>query len=182
MAHDDQHTQSFNLSNSIGSTTRIPILFTQDYEVWALHFEDYVLGIEEHGSTIWQANTVETFAHIGTRRVIKTLKEYNDLLVAHTNMPQDEKVKLMCNIKAFRIILFALQSDTLLLVSSCETAKEIWDRLQELYSGDADLEHSVQTTLLSEFGSFVQGPYETLIQVFNRYNHLLSRLLKYKIA
>ncbi|KAI3700159.1 hypothetical protein L2E82_44778 [Cichorium intybus] len=137
MPHDDQHTQSFNLSSSIGSTAKIPILFNQDYEVWALNFEDYVL---------------------------------------------DEKDKLMCNIKAFRIIRFDLQSDTLRLVSSCETTKEIWDRLQELYSGDADLDHSVQTTLLSEFGSFEQAPNETLIQVFNRYNHLLSRLLKYKIT
>ncbi|KAI3505861.1 hypothetical protein L1887_28170 [Cichorium endivia] len=90
--------------------------------------------------------------------------------------------KLMCNVKAFRIIRFALQADTLRLVSSCETAKEIWDRLQELYSEDADLEHSVQTTLLSDFGSFEKGPEETLTQTFNRYNHLLSRLLKYKIA
>ncbi|KAI3740017.1 hypothetical protein L2E82_30433 [Cichorium intybus] len=182
MAHDDHQTQSFNLSSSISSTTRIPILFTHDYEVWALHFEDYALGIEEHGETIWQAITEGTFVHTTTRRVIKTLKEYNDILVAHTNIPQDEKDKLMCNIKAFRIIRFALQADTLRLVSSCETSKEIWDRLQELYIGDADLEHSVQTTLLSDFGSFEQAPDETLTQTFNRYNHLLSRLLKYKIA
>ncbi|KAI3510498.1 hypothetical protein L1887_17545 [Cichorium endivia] len=154
MAHDDLHSQSFNLSSSIGSTTRIPILFINDYEVWALHFEDYVLGIEEHGSTIWQAITVETFAHTTTMKVIKTLKEYNDLLVAHTDIPHDEKNKL----------------------------DEIWDRLQELYSGDADLEHSVQTTILSEFGLFSQASDETLTQTFNYYNHLLSRLLKYKIA
>ncbi|KAI3767848.1 hypothetical protein L2E82_18277 [Cichorium intybus] len=182
MAFDDSHTQSFNLSSSIGSTTRTPILFTQEYEVWALHFEDYVLGIEEHGATIWQAITEETHVHTDTRRVIKTLKEYNNLLVTHTNIPQDEKDKLMCNIKAFRIIRFALQADTLRLVSSCETAKEIWDKLKELYSGDADLEHSIQTTLLSDFGSFAQGSKETLTQTFNRYNHLLSRLLKYNLA
>ncbi|KAI3496474.1 hypothetical protein L1887_38838 [Cichorium endivia] len=168
MTQEDQHTQSFNLSR-IGSTNRILVLFTNDYEVWALHFEDYVLGIEEHGSIICHAITVETYAHTGTRRVIKTLKEYNDLLVAHTNIPQDEKDKLMCNIKAFRIIRFALQSDTLRLPS---TGKFL----------DADLEHSVQTTLLSGFGSFEQAPSETLIQVFIRYNHLLNRLLKYKIA
>jgi len=57
----------------------------------------------------------------------------------------------------------------------------IWDRLKELYSGDADLEHSVQTLLLSEFGAFAQKPEETLDQAFNRYNHLLSRMLKYNL-
>ncbi|KAI3499728.1 hypothetical protein L1887_35537 [Cichorium endivia] len=148
MAHDDPHSQSFNLSSNIGSTTRISILFTNDYEVWALHFEDYVLGIEEHGSTIWQLS----------------------------------QLKHSLTVPQGGIIRFALQSDTLRLVSSCETTKEIWDKLQELYSGDANLEQSVQTTILSEFGSFEQASEKTLTQTFNCYNHLLSRLLKYKIA
>ncbi|XP_023760202.1 uncharacterized protein LOC111908619 [Lactuca sativa] len=49
MQLEDLNTLSFNLSSSIGSTPRIPILFPQDYEVWVLHFEDYVLGLEDHG-------------------------------------------------------------------------------------------------------------------------------------
>lgn len=62
----------------------------------------------------------------------------------------------MSNIKAMRIIQFALPPDTFCLVSACDTTKGIWDRLKELYSSDADLEHSVQTLLLSEFGAFVK--------------------------
>ena len=78
-------------------------------------------------------------------------------------IPQDEKYKLMCNVKAMRMIIFTLQVDTFCLVSSCTTAKEIWDRLKELYSTDEDLEHSIQTLLLSEFGAFEQKPEEKLI-------------------
>ncbi|KAI3515898.1 hypothetical protein L1887_14803 [Cichorium endivia] len=44
------------------------------------------------------------------------------------------------------------------------------------------LTSSTQFKPLSDFGSFVQGPEETLTQTFNRYNHLLSRLLKYNLA
>ncbi|XP_052625831.1 uncharacterized protein LOC128132873 [Lactuca sativa] len=61
---------------------------------------------------------------------------------------------------------------------SCTTAKEIWDRLKELYSTDEDLEHSIQTLLLSEFGAFVQKPEEKLIQTFDRFNHFLSKMMK----
>ncbi|XP_052625840.1 uncharacterized protein LOC128132881 [Lactuca sativa] len=61
---------------------------------------------------------------------------------------------------------------------SCTTAKEIWDRLKELYSTDEDLEHSIQTLLLSEFGAFVQKPEEKLIQTFDHFNHLLSKMMK----
>lgn len=62
---------------------------------------------------------------------------------------------------------FALPPDTLKLVSSLETAKEIWDKLKKLYWIDVDLEHSVQTTLLSEFCSLKQKCDETLDHVVN---------------
>ena len=92
---EDPHTLSFNISSRIGSTTRIPILFLQDYEVWDLHFEDYVLGIEDHGMMIWQAITEGTFMHMGTRRTIKKQAEYNTLHVDVKDIPQDEKDKLL---------------------------------------------------------------------------------------
>lgn len=66
-----------------------------------------------------------------------------------------------------RIIRFALPSDTFRLVSSCETAKKVWDRMKELYSSDADLEHLGQALLLSEFGAFAQKPDEKLYVDFN---------------
>lgn len=74
-----------------------------------------------------------------------------------------------------RIIWFALPTDMFLLVSSCETAKEIWERIKELYSSDVDLEHSNQALLLSEFGEFVESLEEKLNKTFNLHNHLLSR-------
>jgi hypothetical protein len=181
MAQDDPHSVGYNLINSIGSTNRIPILYPNDFEMWILHMEDYVLGSDSHGSTIWHAMTIGPYQHAATRSTIKTQAEYEALLVDHTNVTQDEKDKLLSNIKAMRILRFALPPDTLRLVSSYETAKEMWDRLKELYSGDTDLEHSVQTNLLSEFGAFTQKSDEKLEQTFNRYNHLLSRMLKYKL-
>lgn len=52
MSKEDSHSISFDLHGAIGSTNRILIFFPKDYEVWALHFEDYVLGIETRGSSI----------------------------------------------------------------------------------------------------------------------------------
>lgn len=66
------------------------------------------------------------------------------------NIPQDEKEKLTRNIKAMRVIRFALQSDKFRLVSTCTTVKVIWERLKELYYTDVDLKHDTQTLLLSE--------------------------------
>ena len=97
-AQRSTHTLSFNLSSSVRSTTRIHILFLQDYEVWALHFEDYVLGLEEHGSTIWEAITMQTFSHTTTRLIVKTQADYNAILVDHKGTPQYEKDMLLSNV------------------------------------------------------------------------------------
>ncbi|KAL7589973.1 hypothetical protein Lser_V15G41428 [Lactuca serriola] len=161
---DESQSNPINISNNIGSTTKIPILYTQDYEVWAHHFEDYVIGSEDNGYLIWEAIVSGPFSHSGTSKVIKTQKEYNDLLKDVKDVAQDEKEKFQCNIKALRLIRFAFQSDTFRLVSSCSTTKEIWDRLRELYSTDEDLEHSIQTLL-----------------TFDRFNHLLSKMIKHDI-
>lgn len=49
---------------------------------------------------------------------------------------------------AMRIIRFALPLDTFRLVNSYDTTKRLWDRLNELYFGDDDLKHSLQTNLV----------------------------------
>ena len=119
------------------------------------------------------------FVHTETKRTIKTQKEYNQLRLDVKDVRQDEKDKLLNNFKAMRIIRFILQADKFCLVSSCDVAKAIWDRLRELYSTNADLAHSPQTLLLSEF---VQKPDETLSITFNRYNHILSKMTKHGIG
>ena len=91
----------------------------------------------------------------------------------------EKKHKHLRTLKALRIIRFALNPDTFHLISSLESAHKIWNRLKELYSGEADLTTSLQTSLLSEYGSFEQKYDETIIQSVNRVNHLLIRMLKH---
>ena len=103
------HKQIFiNISNSIGSTSRILILYTQDNEVWTHHFEDYVVDSKDNGYLIWEAITLGPFVHSRTNRTIKTQKEYNKRLTDVEKIPRDEKEKLLCNVKVIRMIRFAL--------------------------------------------------------------------------
>ena len=44
----------FNLANSIGSSSRVPTLFPDDYEIWVLHMEDYLQGLE-NGYELWKS-------------------------------------------------------------------------------------------------------------------------------
>lgn len=92
-----------------------------------------------------------------------------------------EKELLLCILKAFRILRFALPLDTFSLVSSCDTAHDIWNRLKELYTSDDDLLHSTLNTLLSKFGSFEQKPDDLIEHNVTRFNHLLSRMMKHRL-
>ena len=114
-----------NISNNIGSTTRIPILYPHEYEVWALHFEDCVLGLEDNGYLLWEEITLGPFVHSKTKRIIKTQKDYKKLLNDMKYVPKDEKDKLISNIREIRFMRFTLQSEAFRLVSSYESAKEI---------------------------------------------------------
>ena len=78
---------------------RVPILYTQDYEVWVHHFEDYVVGSEDNGYLIWEAITLGPFVHSGTNRTIKTQKKYNQLLTVVEKIPQDEKESCCATLK-----------------------------------------------------------------------------------
>lgn len=82
-------------------------------------------------------------------------------------------------LKAKRELHFFLPPDTFRFVSSLESEKEIWDRLNELQLGYEDLKHSIQTILPSKFDLFKQKYDETLDQAINQFNHLLSRMLKH---
>lgn len=127
-----------------------------------------MVGSEDNGYLIREAITLGPFIDSGTNRTIKTQKEYNQLLIGMKEVPQDEKDKLLSNIKALRMIRFSLRSDTFQQVSSCTTVKKIWYRLKESYSTNEDIEHSIQTLLLSEFGDFKKKLEEKLIQAFDR--------------
>ena len=83
-----------------------------------------MVGPEENSYLIWEAITLGSFVHSGRSTTVKTQKEYNKLVADEQKMPQDEKDKLLCNVKAMRMIRCALQSDMFRLVSSFKTAKE----------------------------------------------------------
>lgn len=100
MSKDDSHLISFNLPISIGSTTTFPILFPKDYEVWVLHFEHYMLGIETHTSSIWHVITKEPYEYSKTNEVLKSQEELDNIIVDNKDILKEEKDRLQNNLRA----------------------------------------------------------------------------------
>ena len=72
----------FNLANSIGSSSKVPTLFPEDYEIWSLHMEDYLLGLE-NGYLIWKSVSGGTHSFPlndeSANITIHTNEDYEDL-------------------------------------------------------------------------------------------------------
>jgi hypothetical protein len=174
----------FNLANSIGSSSKVPTLFPEDYKIWTLHMEDYLLGLE-NGYLIWKS--VSRGPHSfppndeSANITINTNEEYEDWKTKIT-ISKENREKVEIDLKAKRELRFALPPHVFRLVRNCETAHALWKKLCEMYRGNKRQLKSQQTAILSEFGAFKQKTSETLDQYFDRFNLLLSQLEKFQLG
>ena len=174
----------FNLANSIGSSSKVPTLFPDDYELWALHMEDYLQGLE-NGYLIWKS--VSKGPHSfppndeSANITIHTNEEYEDWK-SKVTISKENREKIEIDLKAKRELRFALPPHVFRLVRNCNSANDLWEKLKVMYGGNEKQLKSQQTAVLSEFGAFKQKSSETLEQYFDRFNLLLSQLEKYSLG
>ena len=174
----------FNLANSIGSNSRVPTLFPEDYEVWALHMEDYLQGLD-NGYLIWksvisgphsfQPDTDSDYITIFTSEQYEELKSMKTI-------SKENKERIEIDLKSKQDLRFALPPNVFRLVRNCLSANDLWKKLKEMYGGNKKQLKSQQTAILSEFGLFKQKSNESLEQYFDRFNLLLSQLEKYELG
>jgi hypothetical protein len=101
----------------------IPQFDGQKYAFWSIRMKAY---IQAHGFKFWQS----------------IVDGYTTPAVPPTS---DKKVKLSDNnSKAINALLNSLSDTIFTKVSHCKSAKDIWDKLQNIYEGDS----KVKTTKL----------------------------------
>ena len=128
----------FNLANSIGSNSKVPTLFPEDYEVWALHMEDYLQGLE-NGYMIWKSVISRPHSFPPDSELDKitiyTSEEYEDWKSKIT-ISKENKEKIEVDLKAKRELRFALPPIVFRLVRNCQSANALWKKLKEMYGGN----------------------------------------------
>ena len=83
--------------------------------------------------------------------------------------------------KAIRELRFGLNPSALHLIGGCKNAKEIWKKLEEMYTADEQVD-ATQSCLVMEFASFRQKPEETIDETASRFYELLSVMEKYDVS
>ena len=128
----------FNLASSIGSSSRVPTLFPEDYEVWALHMEDYLQGLE-NGYQIWKSVITgpHSFApdYESDNITINSSEDY-EILKASRTISKENKERIEIDLKAKRELRFALTPNVFRLVRNCKSANDLLKKLKEMYGGN----------------------------------------------
>ena len=89
---------------------------------------------------------------------------------------KDQITKSNLNWSTMNIMQCSLHPTEFSRVSSCATAKEMWDKLQVIYEGTSKVRETKANILVSEYEVFKMKPDETISEMFSRLTVLTNGL------
>ncbi|GAV73189.1 DUF4219 domain-containing protein/UBN2 domain-containing protein [Cephalotus follicularis] len=107
--------------------------------------------------------------HIILQEGIKTLKP-------RSSYTDDDRKKVQLNAKAKHVIICALNSNEFNRVSSCATAKEMWDRLEVTYEGTNQVKDAKINMLVREYEMFSMKENQNIFGMFVRFTNIINSL------
>lgn len=167
---------SFNNNNTSegNSTARPPLFSGTNYSYWKNKMR---IWIRSQDVRIWKV--IENGNHIPTKttsakegevsvlkQVPKGEDEYSD----------DDWKKVAMNDKAINFIHCALNEHDYMKISTCETAKEIWDKLQITYEGTDHVKESKVFMLVHEWENFKMKDEESIEEALERLSKIFNNL------
>ena len=80
------------------------------------------------------------------------------------------------NAKAIDVLYYALSVNEFNRISSCATAKEIWDRLEVTHEGTIQVKETKINMLVHKYELFRMESNETIIDMFTRFTDIINNL------
>ena len=94
----------------------------------------------------------------------------------NSTLTDTEKRTIEKNNKAKNLLLTTIAASEYYLISSCGTAKEIWDRLSETYEGTNTIKETKINALLQQYELFKFKSDESVKDAFNRFTVITNEL------
>jgi hypothetical protein len=148
------------------STHRPPLFIGSDYGYWKNRMIMYIKGQDYH---VWKI--IANGPHIPTKTVegatlAKLESEWNEADV--------RLIELNC--KAMSTLYCALDPIEYNRVSGCDSAKEIWDKLEVTYEGTNQVKESKMNMLVHEYELFVMKKDENISEMSTRFTNIVNSL------
>jgi len=95
---------------------------------------------------------------------------------SRSDWSESETKKALNDLVAKNIITSALTMDEFFIISQCNSAKEMWEVLEVTHEGTDDVKRSRKHSLIQEYELFRMQPKETIVDVQNRFTHIVNHL------
>ena len=153
-------------SLSEGQSTHRPPLFNgTNYNYWKARMKIYM----QTDYSLWrivQKGIDHPTKKVDNEIVFKDEKDWTASEVANVEL----------NAKAMNMLYCALDSNEFNRVSACETAKEIWDKLEVTHEGTSQVKESKIDLLVHKYELFKMLPNESITAMFTRFTDIINGL------
>ncbi|GAV61075.1 DUF4219 domain-containing protein/UBN2 domain-containing protein [Cephalotus follicularis] len=103
--------------------------------------------------------------------------ENGDIVPKPRNLYDDnDRKRVQINAKAKHIIICAINSNDFNRISSCNSAKEMWDRLEVTYEGTNQVKETKISMLVHEYEMFTMNENEDIKSMFSRFTNIINAL------
>ncbi|KAH9657542.1 hypothetical protein KPL70_023124 [Citrus sinensis] len=149
------------------STIRPPFFDSNDYPYWKTRMRIYLQALDYE---IWEIVCDGPFMPLTKNEVGKDIpkssREWNEL----------EKRKASLNSKAMNALFCALDKKEFHRVSSCESANEIWHKLEVVYEGMNQVKESKISRYTRQYELFQMEQNESVYSMYTRFTDIVNTL------
>ncbi|VFQ89733.1 unnamed protein product [Cuscuta campestris] len=152
-------SRMFNAGVTEGqSTTRPPLFDGTNYSYWKERMRIFIQSNDYKLWLIVKNGCGVPMKKVGEVNVPKTEEEFND----------EDCKKMELNAKAINMIYCGVNADDYRKISRCETAKQMWEKLEVTYEGTAQVREAKIDHLTHEYELFSMKENEKIEEMFER--------------
>ncbi|KAJ9557513.1 hypothetical protein OSB04_012127 [Centaurea solstitialis] len=160
---------------SMGSETKAPMLFKDEYELWVSRFKLYIRR-KKDGDKI-----LHSILH-GPHPIPVTTVDGRQVPKDFSEMDVAERERFMIDVEAQNCLIQAIPNEIFRKLDSYdESAKSIWDQLQKIMMGSKVGNQMRVTNLMDRYENFKMKEDESLEETYDRFVELMNDMKKNNI-
>ncbi|VFQ93973.1 unnamed protein product, partial [Cuscuta campestris] len=148
------------------STTRPPLFDGTNYSYWKERMRIFIQSNEYKLWLIVKNGCGIPMKKVGEVNVPKTEEEFTD----------EDCKKMELNAKAINMIYCGVNADDYRKISRCETAKQMWEKLEVTYEGTAQVREAKIDHLTHVYELFSMKENEKIEEMFERFSNIINPL------
>ena len=141
------------MDQQIRVSSKIPMFEGDDYAFWSIRMKNYLMSI---GPDVWAL----------------VLQEYK--VPKAIRSEEEDKKKFWEHAKALNTLQVGLSKKVLAKVLTCDSAKHIWDKLENIYARDSKVKREKHQTLKAQFEGLKMKKEENISKYFERVDNIVN--------